>query len=154
MDVPLDIRTTFLFGTLIGVLLVAAMGFVRLRLSTYEGFGFWIASVLAFLGAVAFLALAGPSSSSPLIPLTNLFHVASLVLALWGMTRFFGQRISGWLVWGPLAAVTSGSVYFTWLVPDRHLRILVASGSLLVAVFAALRVVSSTTSGSPVGRTS
>jgi PAS domain S-box-containing protein len=132
----IDLSTVYLFGALVGALLVGLMVFVNLRLATYPGFRPWLLSITCYSAGLFTYWLTSLRPAPVVFVLGNLCFVAAPSLSLLGSARFFGRRISSWLVWVPLVIGFLGSAILSQVVENRTLRI-----ELLSAVISATQAV-------------
>ena len=139
----IDIGTVYFFGALLGLLLVGLMGFVVLRLTTYEGYGLWLASIACYAAGLSVLSIYGVSSTPWAVALFNLLFMGNATLALLGTGRFVGRRLSAWTVVGPLALGMAAILAFSFFADARLPRILLLSAALALTQVLHIRVVRS-----------
>src|SRR5271170_5143033 len=132
MLTAIDLSTIYLFGAMIGLLLVGLMTFAHFRLATYAGFRPWLLSIACYaVGLLMFWLISLRSLSSSLI-IGNLCFVGAPSLALLGTARFFGRRIGNYVVWAPVFAGFVVAEIFVLVVENRTLRITLLSAIIVL----------------------
>ncbi len=131
-----DLSTVYLFGALVGLLLVGLMGFAYLRLVTYAGYRAWLLSIGCYAAGLLVYWYVSVRPSPIFLLFGNVCFVAAPSVALLGTARYFGRRIGSWLVWGPVAIGLVLSGLLVLVVENRVVRI-----TLLSAVIAATQAV-------------
>jgi len=152
MITAVDIRTVYVFGALLGLLLIGLMSFVYLKLATYAGFRWWLASIGCYAGGLAIYWINNYHSNRFIIGLGNYFFLSNTVLALVGTSRFVGRPVNRWLIGIPVVFGVVTTAYFTWGVDARVLRICCSSGALVFIAAVHLRLIRSARFESSIGR--
>jgi two-component system, cell cycle sensor histidine kinase and response regulator CckA len=127
MFTQFDLSTVYLFGALVGLLLVGIMGFAYFRLATYAGFGPWVLSIASYSVGLMTYWLISVHPAPFVVLIGNLCFVATPSLALLGTARFFGRRIGSWVVWAPVVVGFLASAVLSLVVENRSLRIVLVS---------------------------
>lgn len=151
MFTEFDLSTVFLFGALVGFMLVGLMLFAYLRLATYPGFRPWLFSIACYsIGLVSYWV-----TSFRQLPyffvVGNLCFVAAPSLALLGTAKYYGRRIGSWFVWPPIVVGFLASAFLTLGVEDRTLRIALLSVVIAITLAIHLRLIHSAQSKLAVG---
>jgi two-component system cell cycle sensor histidine kinase/response regulator CckA len=132
----IDLSTIYLFGALVGFLMVGLMVFAYLRLATYAGFRYWLLSITCYSLGLMVYWYVSLRAVPWLLVFGNLCFVGAPTLAMLGTSRFFGRRISNWIVWIPVGVGFASATGLVLLVENRIVRI-----SLLSAVIVATQLV-------------
>jgi two-component system cell cycle sensor histidine kinase/response regulator CckA len=128
----IDLRTIYLFGALVGFLMVGLMSFAYLRLATYAGFRPWVLSIVCYSGGLLVYWYTSLRVVPTLLIVGNICFVAAPSLGMLGTARFFKRRIGSWLVWLPVVVgfvLTTGLVL---VVENRIVRIALLSAIIVM----------------------
>ncbi len=132
MLTAIDLSAIYLFGAMIGLLLVGLMTFAYFRLATYEGFRPWLLSIICYaFGLLMFWLISLRAFPYSLI-IGNLCFVAAPSLALLGTARFFGRKIGSFIVWAPVFVGFVVAEIFVLVVENRTLRITLLSAIIVL----------------------
>jgi PAS domain S-box-containing protein len=151
MFTQFDLSTVYLFGALVGLMLVAIMGFSYLRLATYPGFRAWLFSIACYSVGLLTYWLTNLRTIPFVIVVGNLCFVAAPSLALLGTSRFYGRRIGSWLVWPPIVVGFLASAILSLEVGNRTLRIALLSLVIALTLGIHLRLIRSSRSKLAIG---
>jgi PAS domain S-box-containing protein len=127
----IDLSTIYLFGALVGFLMVGLMIFAYLRLATYEGFRHWLLSIACYSAGLLVYWNTSLRVIPSLLIAGNLCFVGAPTLAMLGTARFFGRRVMGWLVWVPVIVGFALAAGFVLVVENRIVRIALLSVVIL-----------------------
>ena len=127
-----DLSTVYLFGAMVGLLLVGLMAFVYLRLATYAGFRAWLLSIGCYSVGLLMYWYVSIRPAPFFLLFGNLCFVAAPSMALLGTGRYFGRRIGNWLVWGPVAIGFVLSGLLVLVVENRVARITLLSAVIIM----------------------
>ncbi len=127
----IDLNTIYLFGALVGFLMVGLMTFAYLRLSTYAGFRHWLLSIACYsIGLLTYWYI-----SLHVVPMLlivgNLCFVGAPTLAMLGTARFFGRRVKVWLAWVPVLLGFALAAGLVLVIEDRIVRIALLSAVIV-----------------------
>ncbi len=124
----MDIRTVFLAGPILGLLLTAVLVYVWRTRETYPGFGYAVLQYVGVTMGVHCLSLRGPSVPSfvPVLIGSGLL-LAGALLALQGVKTFFGRGRMHQGHWAALALVELVLAWFLYVSPNLSIRIMFTS---------------------------
>jgi PAS domain S-box-containing protein len=134
MPTAFDLSTVYLFGALVGFLLVGLMTFAHFRLATYDGFRAWLLSIACYSVGLLMFWLISLRPFPYFLIIGNICFVSAPSLALLGTARFFGRRIGNILVWAPVFIGFVIAEIFVLVVENRTLRITLLSAIIVVTL--------------------
>ncbi len=127
MNEYLNMRTIFVVVSMIGLILLICMVYVRQTSKTYPGFNYWmLSSVLYFFGNFLF-GFRGVWPDLISIVLANGLFMLLLWLIPYGIAVFAEQRHPIWPYLAPSIAMIIFAYYFSYVSPNTNARIVVFS---------------------------
>lgn len=127
MNAYLSMRTIFVVVSMIGLILLVCMIYVRLTRKIYPGYNYWMASsVLYFFGNFLF-GLRGVWPDLVSIVLANMVFMLLLWLIPYGLVVFAGRRHPLWPYFLPSLTIGIFAYHFSYISPHTNARIVVFS---------------------------
>ena len=129
----LDMRTTFVVVSMLGLVLLVCMIYVSQTRKTYPGFHYWTASAVLYFMGNSLLGLRGILPDFFSIVLANALVTATFWIIPYGLALFVQRRHPVWPYLLPVLVVAAWVSYFTYVSPDIRLRIMFLSVMFTVA---------------------
>lgn len=133
--IQLDLRVLPLVTALIFLLMAGAMLLLRRIGPDHRSANYWALGNTLIAAGVFFIALRGLIPLFFSVPTANLCIVAGQGFLLTGIWNFFGRPVRWWAVVGVAVSDFLILFFYTYIVPDAGIRIII--GSIFIAVICA-----------------
>jgi diguanylate cyclase (GGDEF)-like protein len=130
--------TILVVTVLSGAMGIAVLG--SLWRAAIPGVGYWISANAVAIAALLAFSLQGSGPRWLSFVVANELLAISLLLLVEGCYRFLGRRTRPWAAYAGALAVLAGMIYWTFVVPDFHARVALASAyhAVLYAMLAVM----------------